>query len=104
MTMLFKNNPAMASKYFKRDLGVLREGAGADLAIFDYNTFTPLSEENIDGHILFGLEGRQCRTTIVNGKVLYKDRKFVAFDEEKINAFCNEQAKRLWGDLNGRQY
>lgn len=104
MTMLFKNNPAMASKYFKCDLGVLREGAGADFAIFDYNTFTPLSEENIDGHILFGLEGRQCRTTIVNGKVLYKDRKFVAFDEEKINAFCNEQAKRLWGDLNGRQY
>ena len=40
----------------------------------------------------------------MNGKVLYKDRKFVAFDEEKINAFCNEQAKRLWGDLNGRQY
>lgn len=104
MTMLFKNNAAMASNYFKRDLGVLREGAGADLAIFDYKPFTPFGPDNVDGHILFGFEGKNCRTTIVNGKVLYKDREFVAFDEDRINAWTMEQAKRLWGDLNGREY
>lgn len=104
MTMLFKNNAAMASNYFKRDLGVLREGAGADLAIFDYKPFTPFGPDNVDGHILFGFEGKNCRTTIVNGKVLYKDREFVAFDEDRINAWTMEQARRLWGDLNGREY
>ncbi len=104
MAMLFQNNAKQASRYFKRDLGVLREGAAADIAIFDYDVFTPLSEENIDGHILFGFEGHDCRTTIVDGKVLYKDREFVAFDAEKIRAYILEQAKRLWGDLNGRTY
>lgn len=104
MTMLFRNNAAMATKYFKRDLGVLREGAAADLAIFDYKPFTPFGADNVDGHILFGLEGKSCRTTIVNGKVLYKDREFVAYDEDRINAWTMEQAKRLWGDLNGRTY
>lgn len=54
--------------------------------------------------MLFGFEGKNCRTTIVNGKVLYKDREFVAFDEDKINAWTMVEAKKLWGELNGRQY
>ena len=53
----------------------------------DYKPFTPLSEENIDGHMLFGMMGKNCRTTIINGRVLYKDREFVGIDEEKINAW-----------------
>jgi putative selenium metabolism protein SsnA len=104
MAMLFKNNPAMASKYFKRSIGVLAPGAVADVAIFDYKPFTPFSEENVDGHILFGFEGKSCRTTIVNGKVLYQDREFVTLDEDAINAWTLEQARSLWGDLNGRTY
>ena len=32
--------------------------------------------------------GKNCRTTIINGKVLYKDREFVGIDEDKINAFA----------------
>jgi putative selenium metabolism protein SsnA len=102
--MLFRNNAAMASRYFKRELGVLRPGAAADVAIFDYHPFTPFSAENVDGHILFGFEGRQCRTTIVNGQVLYRDREFTKLDEGRLNAFMLEQSKRLWGDLNDRTY
>ena len=109
MTMLFKNNVKMAEKYFStksngKPLGKLAPGAAADIAIFDYKPFTPFSNENIDGHMLFGFEGKNCRTTIVNGKVLYKDREFVAFDEDKINAWTMVEAKKLWGELNGRQY
>ena len=74
MTMLFENNAKMASKYFDRKLGVLEAGAAADVIVMDYKPFTPLSEENIDGHMLFGMMGKNCRTTIINGRVLYKDR------------------------------
>ena len=104
MDMLFKNNPAMATKYFGREIGKLAPGAAADVIVMDYNPFTPFSDENIDGHMLFGMMGKNCRTTIVNGKVLYKDREFVAFDEEKINAWTMGEAKKLWGTLNEREY
>ena len=102
--MLFENNAAIAGKYFGRTLGVIKEGAAADIIIMDYKPFTPFSNENIDGHMIFGMMGKNCRTTIINGKVLYKDREFVGIDEEKINAWTMEQSKELWGALNLRRY
>ena len=104
MDMLFKNNAAIAAKYFKKPLGVLKPGAAADVIVMDYKPFTPFSEENIDGHMLFGMMGKNCRTTIINGKVLYQDRAFVGIDEDKINAWTMEQSKKLWGELNHRTY
>ena len=104
MTMLFENNAKMASKYFDRKLGVLEAGAAADVIVMDYKPFTPLSEENIDGHMLFGMMGKNCRTTIINGRVLYKDREFVGIDEEKINAWTMAESKKLWSTLNDRAY
>ena len=102
--MLFENNAKICARYFKKPLGVLKPGAAADVIIMDYKPFTPFSHENVDGHMLFGMEGKNCRTTIINGKVLYKDREFVGIDEDKINAFCMEQSKKLWGELNHRTY
>ena len=102
--MLFRNNREIAAKYFKKPLGILKEGAAADVIVMDYKPFTPFSDENIDGHMLFGVMGKNCRTTVINGKVLYKDREFVGIDEDAINAWTMEQAKKLWGELNHRVY
>jgi hypothetical protein len=66
----------------------------------DYHPFTPFSDENIDGHMIFGMTGRQCETTIANGRLLMKDRQLVDIDEEAVNAHILEAAKKLWGDLN----
>lgn len=99
--MLFQNNRTIAAKYFKKPLGILKEGAAADVIIMDYKPFTPFSEENVDGHMLFGMMGKNCRTTIINGKLLYRDREFVGIDEERINAWTFEQAVKLWKSLNG---
>ena len=104
MDMLFKNNAAIGAKYFKKPLGVLKPGAAADVIVMDYKPFTPFGAENIDGHMLFGMMGKNCRTTIINGKVLYKDREFVGIDEDAINAWTMEQSKKLWGELNHRTY
>lgn len=104
MQMLFENNRMIAEKYFGIPLGILCEGAAADVIVMDYKPFTPFSEENIDGHMLFGMMGKNCRTTIINGKVLYRDREFVGIDEDRINAWIMEQSKKLWGALNHRNY
>lgn len=104
MDALFKTNPFVAAKYIKKPLGILAPGAAADVIVMDYKPFTPFSEQNIDGHMLFGMMGKNCRTTIINGKVLYKDREFVNIDEERINAWTMEQSKKLWGELNHCTY
>ena len=99
-TMLFKNNPRMAEKYFPTTLGVLKEGAAADVIVMDYLPFTPFSDQNIDGHMIFGMNGRQCRTTMANGRLLYRDRQFVDLDEEKISAEILQASKTLWRAVN----
>lgn len=99
-TMLFKNNAKMAAKYFDTPLGVLREGAAADVIVMDYKPFTPLSADNLDGHMIFGMNGRQCRTTMANGRLLYKDREFVDIDEEKLSAEIFSTAEKLWKRVN----
>ena len=102
--MLFKNNAKIGARYFPQQLGVLKAGAAADIIVMDYKPYTPFSDENIDGHMIFGMTGRQCQTTIAAGKLLMKDRVLVNIDEEAENAHILEAAKKLWGDLNHRVY
>ena len=102
--MLFKNNAKIGAKYFPTELGVLKPGAAADIIVMDYKPFTPFSDENIDGHMIFGMTGRQCQTTIANGKLLMKDRELVGIDEEAVNARILQASKKLWGALNDRVY
>ena len=102
--MLFKNNAKMAARTGFPTLGVLAPGAAADVIVMDYKPFTPFSDANIDGHMLFGMTGRQCQTTMINGKILMKDRVLTEIDEEAVNAHILESSKRLWGKLNHCEY
>ncbi len=68
------------NRYFKKQLGVLKEGAAADMIVTDYVPRTPMDASNINSHILFGMTGRSVVTTVCNGKVLMKDRELI--DEE----------------------
>ena len=102
--MLFRNNAKIGAKYFPDQLGVLKSGAAADIIVMDYKPFTPFSDENIDGHMIFGMTGRQCQTTIAAGKTLMLDRQLVGIDEEAENAHILEAAKKLWGSLNHCEY
>lgn len=99
--MLFKNNAKICSRYFDAELGVLKKGASADVVVMDYKPFTPFDNTNIDGHMIFGMKGRQCVTTFSSGRLLYKDREFVGVDEEKLNDEILVSAKDLWRKING---
>lgn len=99
--MLFHNNAQIAAQYFQPQLGVLKAGAAADIIVMDYKPFTPLDGGNIDGHMIFGMTGRQCLTTMCNGRVLMQDRQLMAVDEEEVNAKICEAAQGLWSAING---
>ena len=102
--MLFKNNREICAKYFPDPLGILKAGAAADVIVMDYKPFTPFSGDNIDGHMIFGMTGRQCETTMCNGRLLMKDRQLIGIDEEAVNARTLEVSKKLWGRLNHCEY
>lgn len=98
-TMVFQNNARLASKFIRKPLGVLRPGAAADVVVMDYRPFTPLNARNLDGHMIFGMSGSNCRTTIVNGRVLYQDYEFTGFDAAALRARICAQSRQLWRDL-----
>ena len=99
--MLFEGNAAIANRYFKKPLGVLREGAAADVIVMEYNPLTPMDASNINSHILFGMNGHNVVTTICNGKILMKDRIVTCVDEEKVWADVREESAKLWKSING---
>lgn len=94
--MLFNNNRKITERFIDGQVGILKEGALADIIIVDYNPPTPINEDNINSHLLFGINGRFVDTTIINGKVIMEDRKLVNIDEERIMARSQELASNVW--------
>ena len=94
--MLFENNAKIAGRYFDQKLGVLEEGAAADVIIVNYNPLTPMNENNINGHLVFGVTGHDVVTTVANGKVLMKDRRLTEIDEAKVKMCIRDSTYRKW--------
>ena len=91
------NNAALASSFFPQaPLGVLAPGAYADLIFVDYHPHTPLTPENLPWQIVFGFDEGMVTTTIVDGKVLMRDRQLLTLDEEAISDQARNLAAGVW--------
>ena len=99
--MLFDGNVKIAERYFPQKLGVLKEGAAADVIVVDYDPLTPMDASNCNSHLLFGVNGSMVQTTVCNGEILMKDRELLVCDEKKIMADCRQAAGELSEDING---
>lgn len=92
-----ENNAALAQTYFpEAPIGVIEKGAAADLILVDYRPPTPLSAGNLPWHILFGFRDSMVTGTIVNGKVLMKDRQLLTLDEAEIAQQARALAPGVW--------
>ncbi|MDR1301851.1 MAG: putative aminohydrolase SsnA [Treponema sp.] len=94
--MLFKNNKAIMERFIQGKVGTLSKDHYADIIIVDYQGPTPVNENTINSHILFGISGRHVDTTIINGKIVMNDRELVGIDEAGLLAKSREQALQLW--------
>ncbi|MFV0505074.1 MAG: putative aminohydrolase SsnA [Lachnospirales bacterium] len=99
-TMLFNNNKLIANRFFEKPLGTIEKDAAADLVVVDYDPRTPLTENNIDGHLLFGVMGRHVESTMINGKFVMKDREVLVCDEKEIFAKSREVSNDFWKRIN----
>ncbi len=97
------NNAELARVFFPAaPIGQLIPGAVADVILVGYHPFTPLTEGNLPWHILFGFQPGMVTATIVNGKLLMKDRQLLTLDEKEIAAKARESAVKVWQNYNAR--
>lgn len=76
------------------------EGDGDNnLVVLDYQTPTPINQENFLGHFIYGFSSNYVQHVISNGKLIVKDRRMQTVNESEILKFANEQALRLWGKM-----
>jgi cytosine/adenosine deaminase-related metal-dependent hydrolase len=94
--MAIDNNSALASSVFGLPVGVIAEGAAADLIFVDYQPYTEMTAGNLPWHIIFGFHDSMVTTTIVAGQVLMRDRELTTLDEAEIAAKAREVSARTW--------
>lgn len=94
--LAIKNNSRIASKFFNNEVGIIKTGAKADLIFIDYDAPTPLNASNIFGHIIFGMSDGMITDSIINGKIVMKDRVLQCIEEQEIFAKSRELAQKLW--------
>lgn len=101
--MLFEENYKLAEKAFGIKLGKLNQGYKADIAVLDYPSPTPITEENFLGHLFFGLSGNnyEVETVFVDGKTVIRDSELVGIDETEVYRDAQKVSKRLWERLKG---
>jgi len=92
----FLNNRAIVKKLWGLELGRIEPGAKADLILVDYFPPTPLTADNIFGHLLFGIANAPVDSLMVNGRWVVRHRECVTVDERAIAERAAAQARALW--------
>jgi 5-methylthioadenosine/S-adenosylhomocysteine deaminase len=65
-------------------VGVLREGAQADLLLLDLSTSTYVPNVDLVQHLVHGEEGRSIRLVMVDGRVVVRDGVVLTLDEDRV--------------------
>ncbi len=95
--MAVQNNARLIDVFFpSAQIGRVVEGARADLIFVDYHPYTPLTEGNLPWHVLFGFEASMVTTSIVDGKILMRDRQLLTLDEQAIAEEALSLAPGVW--------
>ncbi|HEX5591456.1 MAG TPA: amidohydrolase family protein [Candidatus Limnocylindrales bacterium] len=91
----------LAAEAFREPLlGQVVPGAPADLVVLDYPAPTPLTSGTLAAHWTFGLSARAVRDVLVAGRVVVRDRRLTAVDQDALAAAARPVAARLWERLD----
>ncbi|WP_312117989.1 putative aminohydrolase SsnA [Kosakonia cowanii] len=93
------NGNEVLNRNFNARFGRIEAGYKADLTICDYLPPTPLIDANIAGHLAFGLSSNSVHSVMVNGRMIYQDRRFT-LDCAPLFAEAQAVAKRLWAKMD----
>lgn len=86
----------LCSELFDEPFGKIAPGAVADLIFLDYPSPTPLTEQNLAGHLLFGMKSDHVTDVMIAGNFVMRDKKLSHVDVANIYEKSREAAARLW--------
>jgi 5-methylthioadenosine/S-adenosylhomocysteine deaminase len=79
----------------EQSIGSLEPGKRADLIVVDMSSARQTPVYDPISHLVYATHGDDVRTTIVNGRVLMRDRKVLTLDEGAVLADARKQAARV---------
>lgn len=77
------------------EVGTLEVGKKADIILVDMNKPHLQPIHNVESLLAYSVNGADVDTTIVNGKVLMKNRKLITIDEDELLKQVTVRAKRI---------
>lgn len=92
---ILQNGNTLLERCFDERFGQLEEGYQADFLVLDYASPTPLTEDNIAEHFLYGMSARDIRSVVIGGVPVYTDGKF-SLDITSIYHRARLCAQKLW--------
>jgi len=96
---IIKNTYEIASYHLNTNLGKIESGFAADLLIVPYTPPTPLNNENILGHVIYGLyDNFRPSHVIVNGKLLMENYE-INLPVSEIYDEARKVAQNFWEKL-----
>jgi cytosine/adenosine deaminase-related metal-dependent hydrolase len=97
LPLLLSQNNAVARAFFKEPLlGELTPGAPADLIAVDSPPPTPLSTENLFGHLAYGASEAPVRHTVARGRILLEDFEHTTLNPLTLAEEARSLAPALW--------
>lgn len=85
-----------ASAYLGVELGNLNIGAAADLVVTSYRPATPLTAENLAGHLLYAMGPEYVRHVMIAGQWRLRDGQVQGTDERDLRHRSVDVAQRLY--------
>lgn len=79
----------------RADSGAIREGAAADLVVFDLDQPWMVPGTDVVNNLVFAAQGSDVRLTMVDGKVLYQDGEYKTIDIEKVKFLVQKETDRI---------
>lgn len=76
-------------------IGSIKVGKKADIIILDGKSVSLNPVNDIYANIVYSANGGDVLTSIINGKIIMKDRKMLTFDEQDVINKSNNVAKKL---------
>lgn len=99
VTAMLGASSALLEAYFEAPFGRLDVGAVADLVVLGYDPPTPLTAENLAGHLGFGWGAHLVRSVLVAGRFVFRDGAYTRIDPAEALRRTRAGAAALWKKL-----